>query len=189
MVRLKNRYLLFEVHLDNPLQTKDINSHHLNTEFRYAVSTLFGDQGLGLVQASINGNVCAFESLFCSWDRTNQSGHISVKYYSCATNLGILRVNREHFRSVWAALTLMTKIKESPCSIAVVHVSGKDGIESWHLFSELTVFCCKRDHQASATLGHSTLEEDGCRNDTRDTEGHHAGYSLNWACMFMGEEN
>lgn len=48
----------------------------------------------------------------------------AVKYFSPATSTGIVRVGREHYRLVWAALTYIKDIRGRPCVIRVVHVSG-----------------------------------------------------------------
>jgi ribonuclease P/MRP protein subunit POP5 len=50
-----------------------------------------------------------------------------VKYLSHATSTFILRITRDHFRFVWAALTFMNRvpIKDGlPCIFRVVRVSG-----------------------------------------------------------------
>ena len=50
-----------------------------------------------------------------------------VKYLSNPTSTFIVRVNREHFRLVWAALTFMDRVPGhdgKPCIFRVVHVSG-----------------------------------------------------------------
>jgi ribonuclease P/MRP protein subunit POP5 len=49
---------------------------------------------------------------------------VTVKYFSPATSTGIVRVGREHYRLVWAALTYVREIKGRPCVLRVVHVSG-----------------------------------------------------------------
>ncbi len=51
----------------------------------------------------------------------------AVKYLSNATSTVILRVAREHFRLVWAALTFMDRVpvkNGKPCIFRVVRVSG-----------------------------------------------------------------
>lgn len=47
-----------------------------------------------------------------------------VKYFSPHTNLGIVRVARDHFRMIWAGITFITKIKGRECLVRVLHVSG-----------------------------------------------------------------
>jgi len=50
-----------------------------------------------------------------------------VKYLSPATSTAIIRVNRAHYRLVWAALTYVTRLPrpmEQACVFQVVRVSG-----------------------------------------------------------------
>lgn len=50
-----------------------------------------------------------------------------MKYLSNATSTFILRVSRDHFRLVWAALTFMDHVpvkNGKPCVFSVVRVSG-----------------------------------------------------------------
>jgi ribonuclease P/MRP protein subunit POP5 len=50
-----------------------------------------------------------------------------VKYFSPATSTFIIRVHREHFRLVWAAITLITRLPQpirTPCVIQVIRNSG-----------------------------------------------------------------
>jgi ribonuclease P/MRP protein subunit POP5 len=51
-----------------------------------------------------------------------------VKYFSPATSTAIVRVSRDHYRLVWAALTFSTQLPkpvfQQPCVFQVVKVSG-----------------------------------------------------------------
>ncbi|RIA91172.1 hypothetical protein C1645_768217 [Glomus cerebriforme] len=117
MVRLKNRWLLFEFIFDD---TPD--KFHLSTSSSYsslsqkfeALSTRdvysvikdsiqlnFGDYGVGCIAASI-----------------------SVKYFSPFTNIGVLRVSRDHYHIVWGAMTFISQIKTRSCLIRVLHLGG-----------------------------------------------------------------
>ncbi|KAA8894246.1 ribonucleases P/MRP protein subunit POP5, partial [Sphaerosporella brunnea] len=115
MVRYKARYLLFNVlypHAPASITaaTSSLDFHapsdpsispsELATLIRDTLSTNFGDWGAGV------------------------AGGLSVKYFSPATSTGIVRVGREHYRLVWAALTYVREIKGRPCVLRVVHVSG-----------------------------------------------------------------
>ncbi|KAK9447496.1 ribonuclease P/MRP protein subunit [Limtongia smithiae] len=68
---------------------------------RDCVNRSFGDLGAGLVRATL-----------------------AMKYFSPATSTGIIRVARDHFRIVWAALTLLTEIEGVRVVATVEHVSG-----------------------------------------------------------------
>jgi len=79
-----------------PLTTSDIRD-----EIRDSVIQNFGDHGWGTVGDSLQ-----------------------VKYFSPTTNLSIVRVAREPYRTAWAGITLMTAIKKQRCIPHVEHVSG-----------------------------------------------------------------
>lgn len=111
MVRLKSRYLLFEVlypdsynpknpsSLANPRARVDYN--RLVAAVRGSILDNFGDLGTGLTQATLN-----------------------LKYFSPATSMGIIRVAREHVRTVQAALTYLGSIDNTTVIIRVLRVSG-----------------------------------------------------------------
>jgi hypothetical protein len=48
----------------------------------------------------------------------------AVKYFSHVTSTGIVRVARENYRMVWAALTYLREIQGRPVVVRVVRVSG-----------------------------------------------------------------
>ncbi|KAI8818087.1 uncharacterized protein EV422DRAFT_569876 [Fimicolochytrium jonesii] len=115
MVRFKNRYLLVQIHFDDQPQTSWSNAKTADTSFdgrtlHYALKdsllTNFGDHGAGKTAASTN-----------------------VKYYSPHTTTGIVRCARDDLSFVWAALTLMSKVKGPgnktySVTVRVMHVSG-----------------------------------------------------------------
>ena len=47
-----------------------------------------------------------------------------MPYFSGATSKGIVRVAREHYRMVWAALTFIRELGGRECVITVRRVSG-----------------------------------------------------------------
>ncbi|KAK3113780.1 RNA-binding protein pop5 [Teratosphaeriaceae sp. CCFEE 6253] len=125
MVRIKYRYLL--VNMLNPdvkssqwrakpgedvpytMQFNQPTSDRMNAGtlmrmMRDGVSELFGDYGSGKV-----------------------AGSLQVKYFSAATSTAIIRVSRDHYRLVWAALSFITHLPKpmnQPYVIQVVRVSG-----------------------------------------------------------------
>ncbi|KAK3080887.1 hypothetical protein LTS18_012211 [Coniosporium uncinatum] len=130
MVRIKNRYLL--VHILYPLNTTTTTtattsvsspandpllSHTPSPAFltpqlllrhiRSHLSLLFGDYGAGVV-----------------------GGSLALKYFSAATSTAILRVARQHYRMVWAAVSWIARLPkgvvagEGECVVRVVRVSG-----------------------------------------------------------------
>lgn len=112
MVRLKTRYLLFELLFPDNLKTdhpyESLHAPKTKIDYRrvaqavkQAVLEHFGEQGLGSVQSSL-----------------------LVKYFSPATMTGILRVNRDHWRMVQAALSYITEIDNERVIVKVSRVSG-----------------------------------------------------------------
>ncbi|RMX88470.1 hypothetical protein D0869_01601 [Hortaea werneckii] len=109
MVRLKHRYLLVNILYPDPkttnvriatetadqnapysLQFRQPSSQQLNIKIllriiRDGVAELFGDYGSGKV-----------------------AGTLQIKYFSPATSTAIIRVSRDHYRLVWAALGFCT---------------------------------------------------------------------------------
>lgn len=49
---------------------------------------------------------------------------LTVKYFSPATSTGIIRVAREHYRTVWAAMTFVRELHGRPVVVRVVKISG-----------------------------------------------------------------
>lgn len=112
MVRLKTRYILFEViYPSNPdlssssisLRNPDtgLSSRNLFREIRTSILVNFGELGLGQVQSTL-----------------------SLRYYSPKTQTGILRVSREHARIVQGALAYISALEGKPVIIRVLRVSG-----------------------------------------------------------------
>ncbi|GAA6006610.1 hypothetical protein JCM11491_003116 [Sporobolomyces phaffii] len=115
MVRFKHRYLLCELvfptcgSLDylasEPTSTTaavpSISESAIIHLLRDSLSVNFGDVGSGEV-----------------------GGTFSVKYLSPSTSTLILRVSREHYRTLWASLTLLRKVGGHPVVTRVTHVSG-----------------------------------------------------------------
>jgi len=108
MVRLKHRWLLFNIIYPNEPCTipfsapsTNITSKLLLDCLRQQITYNFGDQGSGLVSASL-----------------------SIRYFSSATSTGIIRIAREHYRLVWAALTFIRDLGGRECVVTVRRVSG-----------------------------------------------------------------
>ncbi|GAA5908409.1 hypothetical protein JCM5296_005924 [Sporobolomyces johnsonii] len=118
MVRFKHRYLL--VHLvfpasipSNPISSLDcppspptppppsLSESALISLLRDSLTVNFGDLGAGEV-----------------------GGTFTIKYLSPSTSTLILRVSREHYRTLWAALTLLRRVGGHEVVARVVHASG-----------------------------------------------------------------
>jgi ribonuclease P/MRP protein subunit POP5 len=135
MVRIKSRYLLVNVlypELDSKASnlkvpdvvqyhqptTDNITAHDLWKGIRAEVNNLFGDYGGGAVAGSISKSIVCYEGTVLKF---------VVKYWSPATSTFILRVSREHYRTAWAAMTLMNRVPVKGgrnCVFRVVRVSG-----------------------------------------------------------------
>ncbi|BGP52100.1 RNA-binding protein pop5 [Rhodotorula kratochvilovae] len=112
MVRFKHRYLLVSLvfpaalspstpDADAPFEPPQLTEGSLITLLRDSLAVNSGDLGAGEV-----------------------GGTFSIKYLSPSTSTLILRVSREHHRTLWAALTLLRKVGGVECVVRVVHVSG-----------------------------------------------------------------
>ena len=149
MVRIKYRYLLIHILYPDPVGSEarstsrasdksipdlvqfhrpspaDLQPQHLVRSIKDQVLLLYGDYGLGLISASLNGSAAPsslIETLLMWW---------TVKYLSTATSTAIVRCSRAHFRIVWSALAFMTQLPRTskqdspqPCVMQVVRVSG-----------------------------------------------------------------
>ncbi|KAM0790545.1 hypothetical protein ACM66B_003413 [Microbotryomycetes sp. NB124-2] len=127
MVRFKHRYLLVEllfpavIEHEHELDLKQqqqgddqdvmeapavpvvgfLNESAIVQTLRDSLAVNFGDVGAGEV-----------------------GGTFSIKYFSQTTHMAIIRVSRQHFRTLWAALTLLRALQGQPVIARVVHVGG-----------------------------------------------------------------
>jgi len=109
MVRLKHRWLIVEVLYPNDTSAvpfsapsrSSVTQKLLYDTIVQQIDYNFGDHGRGLVASSL-----------------------SVRYFSWATSTGIIRVARDHYRMVWAALTFIRELGGRECMITVRRVSG-----------------------------------------------------------------
>ncbi|QDS73426.1 hypothetical protein FKW77_008476 [Venturia effusa] len=126
MVRIKHRYLLINILYPGPSsraarapssaeKIPDVVQFHAPTSdlldqrllakmIREGVGELFGEWGMGMI-----------------------AGSLKIIYLSPATSTAIIRVSRDHYRLVWAALTFVTRLPkpiEEACCIRVVRCSG-----------------------------------------------------------------
>ena len=93
-MRLKTRFLLVEVIFEQDLvgkrraEGRSISATDVYQSLLASVSAQYGDQGVGLCQNSL-----------------------SVRSYSDATGIAVVRASREQLRMIWSSLTFVTKIK------------------------------------------------------------------------------
>ncbi|KAL0236209.1 hypothetical protein GEMRC1_002791 [Eukaryota sp. GEM-RC1] len=101
MVRFKSRYLLCEIFWESGLNNAHSDSNTFKMSIKKAIDSCFGAYGLGLCQSSLN-----------------------VKYFNNVTNLSIVKISRDHFQSLWVALTLIRNFAGQRCAIRVIHTGG-----------------------------------------------------------------
>ncbi|KAF2428324.1 hypothetical protein EJ08DRAFT_592268 [Tothia fuscella] len=122
MVRIKHRYLLINILYPSKapnFSTKDdipdviqfraptpdnFETGVLLRMIKEGVNELYGDYGLGMI-----------------------AGSLKIIYLSAPTSTAIIRVSRDHYRLVWTALTMATRLPKPvdlPCVIQVVRTSG-----------------------------------------------------------------
>lgn len=105
MVRVKRRYILFEImpsdqrferQIDLKLSERDIIF-----AFRQTILMIYGDLGLGSVLKSLH-----------------------IKKFSSATRIGIVSVQRGQHTLLTSSVAFIKKIKDLNCSIRIVRLSG-----------------------------------------------------------------
>ncbi|CCG84667.1 protein of unknown function [Taphrina deformans PYCC 5710] len=97
MVRLKHRYILFEIReCDDRPEQKD-----LLDRIRQSLLFNFGTAATGHLNASLY-----------------------LKYYSPRTGRGILQADRAHYRLAWAALTFLDLLDRGGGFVCALGVSG-----------------------------------------------------------------
>ncbi|CCH47123.1 Ribonuclease P/MRP protein subunit [Wickerhamomyces ciferrii] len=118
MVRLKARYILFDViypnlekEQENYLKKTCLLQHHSTSQnvnlralselVKRNIQLLFGDQGYGTAGISI-----------------------IVKYFSQKTSTGIIRCSREYYKLICAALTIINKLNGKDVIFRIIKISG-----------------------------------------------------------------
>lgn len=110
MVRFKNRYLLCRIDCEPHIATKLYKVHpkELHNAIRFSLSRNFGDLAIAQVTSSL-----------------------ATKVWSPALSLCLVRCARDHFRTVWASLTILSTLPPisdvGPTRFHVVHTGGTIG--------------------------------------------------------------
>ena len=97
-MRHKNRYLLVKVEFEEIVD--GLSRHAISSRIREKVAEIYGLVGL------------------------SKCTSLTIKYYSPVTSLMIMRCSHEFHREILACLALVSKIKDHPVSMSVIHVSG-----------------------------------------------------------------
>lgn len=101
MVRLKHRYLLTEVIFLDNLVDSSMKAGDIQRTLKDAVAQAHGDYGMGCVTPSLQ-----------------------VKYFNPQTCISLIRISRDHYETLWSAMTFVTSIKKRNCILRVIHLSG-----------------------------------------------------------------
>lgn len=139
----RNRQVEFQFHQPTP---DALTVPLFLRSIRNNVEELFGDYGSGVVAGNLSGMVLLsiFEGIYCFYASVPLYGraHIKklcmfhyifakvfhvVKYLSNPTSTAVICVSRDHYRLVWAALSLMNRLPKpinQECVIRVIKVSG-----------------------------------------------------------------
>ncbi|KAI9295590.1 hypothetical protein K502DRAFT_290803 [Neoconidiobolus thromboides FSU 785] len=106
MVRVKRRYFLFEVALEDGAQAANMKGVSLNKRE---------------VQSQINRSI-AFN--FGSIGSSKIATDLNLQYFNPETKIGLLRTNRENEKMVCASLTLLNEIKGTKCCFTVLKTTA-----------------------------------------------------------------
>lgn len=124
MVRLKSRYILFEIIYPDGLDQLPTHKQHASSSIKPSVQlrqpsakVLDSRKIIKIIRDSIQSN-------FGDFGAGATGSMLMVKYFSPITSTGIIRVSRDHVRIVWAALSYITQIMNRNAIIQVVRVSG-----------------------------------------------------------------
>ncbi|PPJ59966.1 hypothetical protein CBER1_11035 [Cercospora berteroae] len=168
MVRIKHRYLLLNILYPNEENTKSTLANKGNNELSWAVQFRrpSSDQfNGGTLHKMIKNGV---SELFGDYGAGMIAGSLQIKYCSPATSTAIVRVAREHYRLVWAALSFATRLPkplDQPCVIQVVRVSGtiKKAEEEAIRRARLVILRAQKSKNGpnAALLGTAGDDEDG----------------------------
>ncbi|KAI9502214.1 subunit of both RNase [Coemansia spiralis] len=101
MVRFKNRYICFELLDQQHILGSTVSAKNIVALVRDQIKLNFGDMGAGHLLSGLQ-----------------------IKYLGNKTQLGIIKVPRDHCRMVQVALALITHVNKHSCTIRVRHVSG-----------------------------------------------------------------
>src|SRR6476620_419430 len=97
-MRHKNRYILAKVDFDEIID--GLAKYAISNALKERIAEFYGLVGL------------------------SKSTSLTIKYYSPVTSLMIMRCSHEFHREILGCLATISKIKEHPVKISVLHVSG-----------------------------------------------------------------
>ncbi|KAK5731495.1 RNA-binding protein pop5 [Elasticomyces elasticus] len=176
MVRIKHRYLLINILYPDPRSTsrpatKPDDEVPYTVQFRRPSPDRMDG---GVLTRLIRDGVA---ELFGDYGSGKVAGSLQVKYFSQATSTAIVRVSRDHYRLVWAALTFATRLPNpvgQSCVIQVVRVSGtirkseEEAIRRARLSVRRAEAAAKSSNAATAGLAAATPQLLSTEDDDTD---------------------
>lgn len=129
MVRLKHRYILFDILYPPPSEPRTTEQRQKFREFnkspKECTLTLHSPSPASVNQRSISTLLKrVVEDHFGEFGSGTVGLLIIVKYFSNKTSTGIIRCSRTNFQQVVAAIGLVTKVENANVVMRCVHVSG-----------------------------------------------------------------
>ncbi|KAK5692964.1 RNA-binding protein pop5 [Elasticomyces elasticus] len=177
MVRIKHRYLLINILYPDPKSTSGRPATKPGDEVPYTVQFRRPSPDRmdgGVLTRLIRDGVA---ELFGDYGSGKVAGSLQVKYFSQATSTAIVRVSRDHYRLVWAALTFATRLPNpvgQSCVIQVVRVSGtirkseEEAIRRARLSIRRAEAAAKSSNAATAGLAAATPQLLSTEDDDAD---------------------
>lgn len=114
---------------------QDLTGQRIFNALRQSIISNFGNAGWGSVAASLSGASLRSILLYHIVELSHGQ-RIEVKYFSPTTNLCIVRVARDPYRTAWAGVSMLSNIEGKGYLPNVIHVSGT------RLFSLLLSLLC-----------------------------------------------
>jgi len=125
MVRFKNRYLLVEYRLAGKYQNKPtLTKDDLFGAVKNSVKENFGEYGLSVLYIGLQSTRHQQNFITPSKAKLIFNFLLLVKYFNDDTQTFIIRCSHAHHKILWSAITLVTKIRDEPASLSVLHVGG-----------------------------------------------------------------
>ena len=118
MVRVKSRYVLFEILFPLDRATDDYGDYEelLTRLHKTSPLTFTAKQLARQIKQLVQDHYGDYGGGSCS--------NLQVKYFSNKTSTGIVKVAREHFEMVVAALALIDRLDSIPVIVRCLHVLG-----------------------------------------------------------------
>lgn len=128
MVRLKQRYILFEIlypPTDGDGSENSYNFYEFSKSAQNALLILHQTSPAEINPKSITRSIrCVIQDHFGDFGVGVAGMLLSVRYFSNKTSTGIIRCGRQHYQMIVAALALMNRIGHKEVVVRCIHISG-----------------------------------------------------------------